>query len=367
MDPKVWLRNEFSEYYKKHTAESPPMINRREFGVGIEKKIDYRHLAFNDDNALSTYLRINTPLYISYSAAYYEFPGATPMIAKNLLGADLIFDFDLGDVMSDVPKLPRPDDLDLVKNEVIKLIEDFLIPDFGFSRDEILVFFSGSKGYHIHIRSDVVQDMDQRSRMEIVDYVSGIMNPRFFVKVIGKSIRGPTPSMGGWHGRIARELLDVLSLDSPVEMSRRLGVGLSIINRLIERKEQVVAGIKSGVWDQAPVSKNTWYSILQSIVAGKGVKLDRNVTIDMARLIRLPTSLHGDSGLIVARVRNLETFKPLDDTIVFGRDYVTVNVPNDINVYLGGDQEIRRGEQELPEYLAVYLVAKGGAIPVDGS
>ncbi len=365
MDPKTWLRDRFAEYYKKNGVESPPLISRREFGVGIEKKIDYRHLTFNDEKSLNAYLRINTPLYISYSAAYYEFPGATPMPAKNLIGADLIFDFDLGDVLNEVPKYPRPEDLDLVKAEVIKLIEEFLVPDFGFNKDEIYVFFSGSKGYHIHIRSETVQDLDQRSRMEIVDYVSGVMNPRFFLKVVGKSIRGPTPNMGGWHGRIAREIVNILGMNDPLEIRRRLGVGLSVVNKLLERKDLVIEGISSGVWDQAPVSKNTWYSILQSIVSEKGVKLDRNVTIDMSRLIRLPTSLHGDSGLIVKRVNNLEKFNPLDDTIVFGRDYVPVNVKEDINIYLSGDQEIKSGEQELPEFLAVYLVAKGGAIPVD--
>ncbi len=366
MDPKTWLRARFSEYYSKNGVEAPPQIHQREFGVGIEKKIDFRHLAFHDDRELNAYLRINTPLYISYSAGYYEFPGATPMEAKNLLGADLIFDFDLGDISGDCnTKYPTPECLELVKGEVVKLIEDFLIPDFGFSKGDMLVFFSGSKGYHIHIRSDVVQDLDQRARMEIVDYVSGVMNVRLLLRVLGKSIRGPTPDMGGWYGKVARSLVDILSSGDPATIRKKLGIGMTIVNKLLDRQEMILSGIKTGVWDQAPIGKDTWYHILQSIVLEHSVKLDRNVTIDMSRLIRLPTSLHGDSGLVVKQIKNLDTFNPLRDTIVFGKDPVTVEVKDKVNLYLIEDQEINPGKQELPEFLAVYLVAKGGAIPVE--
>ncbi len=366
MNPKRWLRDRFSEYYEREGVSPPPRIWEREFGVGIEKKIDYRHLSFKDEKELNAYLKINTPLFISYSAAYYQYPGATPMESKKLIGADLIFDFDLGDITSDCDgKFPSPECLDLVKREVIKLIEDFLIPDFGFSRDEILVFFSGSKGYHVHIRSDIVQDLDQRARMELVDYVSGVMNPRYFIRVVGKSIRGPRPDQGGWHGKLARALINVLNSEDVLSARKKLGIGLSTCKKLMDRKEMVIDGIRRGIWDQAPVGKETWNAILSSLVTELGVKLDRNVTIDMARLIRLPTSLHGDSGLLVKEVRNLESFNPLEDTIVFGRKPYRISVNRTIEFYLGGEQKIEKGEQELPEYLAVYLVAKGEGVPVE--
>ncbi len=363
MDPKRWLQNRFSEYYKKNRVRAPPDIARREFGAGIQKKIDFRHLSFSSEQELSRYLEVTTPLYISYSAAHYDHPSITPMEAKRLRGADLIFDFDLGDLPVNCDDhMPTPECLNLVKGEVVKLIEDFLIPDFGFSRNEILVFFSGNKGYHIHIRSDSVQDLDQRARMEIVDYVSGVMNPMKFLRIVGKSIHGPKPDQCGWGGRFARRLIDILENRTPEEARKILGVS---VKKVYERKDQVIAGIKEGIWDQAPVSREKWSAILQSLALEMSVKLDRNVTIDMARLIRLPTSLHGSSGLIVNDVGSIDKFRPLDDAIVFGRNYVRVDVKRDISFYLGGDQEIKKGEQELPEFVAVYLVGKGEAIPLD--
>ncbi len=365
MEPRKWLQMKFSEYYKRNEIPAPPDIARREFGAGIQKKIDFRHLSFRTESELNAYLRVTTPLYISYSAAHYDYPAQTPMEAKGLRGADLIFDFDLGDLPIECDShLPSPDCLEAVKREVIKLIEDFLIPDFGFSRDEILVFFSGSKGYHVHIRNELVQDLDQRARMEIVDYVSGVMNPRRFLRIIGKSIHGPTPEMDGWAGKLARRLIQVIQDKDPIEARKILGLGLSKLNKIYENKDMVISGVESGIWDQVPLGKETWTTILQSLVMDLSVKLDRNVTVDMARLIRLPYSLHGDSGLVVTEVKDLESFKPLDDAIVFGKKPVLVHVKNPVSFYLGGEQKIDAGEQEIPEFLAVYLVAKGEAVPV---
>ncbi len=366
MDAKNWLRDRFKEYYNEKGVEIPPSIWQREFGVGNEKKIDYRHMSFRDEKELLGYLRTNPPLYISYSAGYYKFPSATPMEKKELLGADLIFDFDLGDISDKCNEsFPTPDCLDQVKAEVIKLIEEFLVPDFGFSKKDILIFFSGSKGYHVHIRNDTVFDLDQRARKEIVDYVSAMgINVRLFFRREGKSLLGPKPSDHGWAGRLARDLVETLKTKPLMEARREFSIGLSTCQKIYSRREDVISGIESGLWDKAPVSISTWETILSSIALRLGTKLDRNVTIDMSRLIRLPTSLHGSSGLLVKPVKDLERFNPLDDAIVFSRKYIRVNVKRNLEFYLGGDQKIEKGEQELPEFVAVYVIAKGEGEPV---
>jgi DNA primase small subunit len=49
-----------------------------------------------------------------------------------------------------------------------------LTNDFGFSENEIHTYFSGHRGYHIHVENEAVKSLDSMARKEIVDYVCGI-------------------------------------------------------------------------------------------------------------------------------------------------------------------------------------------------
>ena len=93
------------------------------------------------------------------------------MPRKNWLGADLVFDLDAEG--HSCGKFTCQECLDKVKADAMKLIDEFLLPDFGFSKGEISVNFSGSRGYHVHVRSGSVMKLDREARREIADYVSG--------------------------------------------------------------------------------------------------------------------------------------------------------------------------------------------------
>jgi DNA primase catalytic subunit len=43
-------------------------------------------------------------------------------------------------------------------------VMDILENDFGFSQNEMRVFFSGHRGYHVHIESEVVRSLDAMSQ-----------------------------------------------------------------------------------------------------------------------------------------------------------------------------------------------------------
>ena len=46
--------------------------------------------------------------------------------------------------------------------------------DFGFAANELHVFFSGHRGYHVHVEDEAVRSLDALARKEIVDYVTGL-------------------------------------------------------------------------------------------------------------------------------------------------------------------------------------------------
>ena len=165
-------------YYSRVGDISPHSIERREFGFGdFERKIAYRHMAFRDWRALKTYLINDAPPFVSVSSAHYQHPDGRPMENKGRIGAELVFDLDANDLNLPCAKVHGRSwvcatCLEAVKAETHKLIEDFLVPDFGFSEKEIEVNFSGNRGYHIHIDNDVVFGMDSDERKAISNYIS---------------------------------------------------------------------------------------------------------------------------------------------------------------------------------------------------
>ena len=58
-------------------------------------------------------------------------------------------------------------------SETIKLLK-MLKEDLGFAQKDIRVFYSGHRGYHVHVESEAVQTLDAIARKEIVDYLTGL-------------------------------------------------------------------------------------------------------------------------------------------------------------------------------------------------
>ena len=158
----------FSRYYETAPIDITNIENR-EFGIGINKKIDIRHLSFRSNQKFKSYLAQNTPFYVSHSVSQYLFPEASPIERKNWQGGDLVFDLDL----HAEGKYEVYGKLDGIKQDTIRLMEDFVISDFGIKREEIKFVFSGNRGYHIHVRNKDLFDLRGEQKREILDYVKG--------------------------------------------------------------------------------------------------------------------------------------------------------------------------------------------------
>ncbi|NIM44542.1 MAG: DNA primase catalytic subunit PriS, partial [Nitrososphaeria archaeon] len=48
-----------------------------------------------------------------------------------------------------------------------------LTEDFGFALNDVIVSFSGHRGYHVHVEREEIRGMDSMGRKEIVDYITG--------------------------------------------------------------------------------------------------------------------------------------------------------------------------------------------------
>ncbi|VVB99487.1 DNA primase small subunit PriS [uncultured archaeon] len=358
-----FLRKLFSSYYL-HSVIPPIKPERREFGFGgWEKKIEFRHIRVKNAEELRAKLVNEAPLYISHSVGYYEFPDARPMPKKNWLGADLVFDLDAEG--HSCGKFTCPECMDGVKKDAIKLIEEFLYPDFGFSANDLTVNFSGSRGYHIHVRSETVMQLDREARREIADYVSGtgLAFERLFW-ADGKKFLGPKTSQGGYGGKFARAFVRRLGDDDfALSISRKL--------KKPEEKAKLISAIENGNWDNIGITNrerklSEKFDILKLTMAGR---IDANVTADTTKLIRMADSIHGGSGFAaksVGAISNLEKFEPMRHAPIFGNEPLRVkaseNVPA-LNIRDYSFGPIPAGEtRELPMHSAVYLLCKKAVV-----
>jgi len=357
------VREYIRGYYKDKMIISVPSINRREFGVGFRKKIEARHISFETTDAFRSYLVTNTPMYVSYSVAYYEFPEARPIEKKKWLGADLIFDMDLSGGKYDIyTKFSQ------IHDEVVRLVKDFLVNDFGIDIGDITSVFSGSKGFHVHVRNDKFKSLGSEERREIVDYISGIgfSHTSFMTsEKIGRlqRISGPTPNDGGYPGRFARMTIKTLSENPKVILGNRYSK-----EKIDTMANQIIKGISRGNWSFIP-GKNpikTLEPVAKNIPI-TSIPLDASVSYDIKRLIRVPNSIHGGSGLIATVIRNdkLESFNPFIHARMPHMENWHVRFTEDIpkiridDITIGG---FGKGDKvKLPDNEAIFYVLKGSA------
>ena len=389
----------FAKHYREAPLIMPDRFTKREFGfMFFDRDFVMRHLSFPSRAALKKYLVEQVPSHAYYSCAYYEKPDAPTMAEKKWLGADLIFDLD-ADHVEGTKDLPYEKMLERVKEEVKRLVDEFILGDLGFAEDDLKLVFSGGRGYHIHVSNPRVLKLSSHERREIVDYVTGtgldidwifpettFETGRFMERVdVSHKRTMPSKEEGGWRARMREGIDDLLAeLDG-----RNKEDGLANLKEIVKESkievgkltlEGVYQDLFSGKSGHRGVdrmrSENTFevftqkrhadafISIVDVMVKGKMKgETDEPVTSDIKRLIRLPSSLHGKTGFEVVHMtrEELDTFDPFEDAApkAFGTDAVKVNVLKPLSVSLRGEAfSLHEGQTEVPEFAAVYLVCR---------
>ncbi len=402
------MLKQFKDFYSRRTVSEPPDIASREFGIGaFGRKIVQRHLSFPSSQHFNSFLRDSTPFFVSYSSALYRFPDRRPMEAKEMLGADLVYEFDADDLMADCSrehdswKCPScgksgrgrqlkcdqcgsgttVDEwfcekcLGIARDKVIALL-DFLQNDFGFS-DGVTVNFSGRAGYHVHVRSQAARGLSASARIELIDYLTANNLSIFshFAKD-GAMLKGPPlADASGWPKRILGELSALLEKGDPERIAVLGGVSTAQAKKLLAEKVIVLDAIKKrgvlpGVFGRTSERKESksdvfWENFIKSVIE-KIAPIDRQTSMDINKIVRVPETLHGETGLVakVVPIGGLRSFNPLDDALAFGgEDTVKVFITKAPCFYLGGQRfgPFESQSAELPLNAAVFLIARGAA------
>ncbi len=392
---KAFLKMLFRRYYSKMYRPDehlPQDFRKREFAFQPFDKEDVmiRHIKFESLEDLKRYLIENVPKHFYYSTAIYEYPDATPMEAKGWLGAELVFDIDVDKIETPCKvehdtwrclecgysgrgmepeacpncgsKRIKGDKwvcakcLEVARNEVLKLI-DVLENDFGISRSKLRIYFSGHRGFHIHVLDEdgELYRMDADTRREICDYIRLVgFDVNRFISFDGESLKihfsVKTPGM---LGRIARRALEIAAECGDSKFAEALKKALQYGKPLRKRYHEMAL------------------DVLTRAAADVKCNIDERVTMDVHRLIRAPGSLHGKTGLAVVETpasfleNDFEPERLIELASPFAGMTLRIRVfdaPKTVLVYdlnVGKDEVV-----ELPMPAAIYLLSKGrGCLP----
>lgn len=246
------------------------------------------------------------------------------------------------------------------KEETSKLLE-ILFADLGVDPADTHVFFSGHRGYHVHVYSKELSLVGEEARREIANYVLGQgLEPRLHeLEELGvhgvKVIEGPQIGQPGWRGRMVAGIYDVLGEDGET-------VGLSPTQIRSLRTQDRDQFFKKPFWSSAKgVGLATWQTLATLAVDKMSAKIDSVVTTDVHRLIRLPGTLNGHTGLLSLPVERdgLDEFDPFRECIAFDGE-MRVRAKESPEFELGGRDFGPYHEEtvELPAYAAMLLLCK---------
>ncbi|GAB3674423.1 DNA primase small subunit PriS [Halopiger thermotolerans] len=381
---RAYLRGRFRDYYRRTELTPPPAANEREWGYipwteGPDTTM-VRHRSLLELGNLSEFLVRKRPRHVYFSAGRFRDPGAKSMHEKEWQSADLVFDLDA----DHLPSVTLGEDsyaemLAKCKDALLRLL-DFLENDFGFQNMEIV--FSGGRGYHVHVRDENVLELEREHRREIVDYVRGIgLDFEELIEtetVAGLGRKTPTERrtlqiQGGWGKRIHAHFMDfideLLAMEEDAALERLQefdGIGEGKAQATLNAARNNREGLEAGNVTVHTAVEQLAERFAEQAVERDNAPIDEPVTTDTNRLIRLPGSLHGGSGLKTVRLERdeLDDFEPLVDAVpeTFTGQEIAVDVTDGGEVELGGDSfTITEGDQSLPEYVAVFLMARGRA------
>ncbi|MEF8774100.1 MAG: DNA primase small subunit PriS [Halobacteriales archaeon] len=383
---RAYLRGRFGDHYRRTEVPPPPAANEREWGYipwsrGDTRMVRHRSLldlgAFGDDAGLGTFLARERPRHVYFSAARYDDPGADSMSGKGWREADLVFDIDADHLPAVDEETPYGEMLAAGKDALERLL-DVLERDFGF--EDLTVVFSGGRGYHVHVRDPGVRPLDREQRREVVDYVLGRdveLDSLVETEPVG-GLGRKTPAEkrtlgtdGGWSRRVhdslvsfVDELFELPEEDALARLRAFDGIGKGKANAALTAVRSNYEAVAAGNVDVHPAFYQVAKSVAERAVERQHAPVDEPVTTDVNRLIRLPGSLHGGTGLAVTRIDReaLSTFDPLVDAVpnTFRGNEIVVDVHDPGAVELDGDTfTVPAGELSFPEPVGMFLMARG--------
>jgi DNA primase small subunit len=291
---KAATRKERRQFYREEWSEKdlPEFITKdlwqREFGFDHDGTgPNDRYKTFKNTTSLKRFLKVKAPFAGYISVAFYN----NPRRREDWEKSEFVFDVDAKDMpirtcnCDSVCEICLNEALDLIKDMV-----DTLKGDLGLKN--IYIIYSG-RGYHIRILDERIMESDSNLRGELVKYVTGADIPKNLINLGYTKV---------FNTRTKRNI-NLLTGKEQIE-----GITPKLLKDAIKYKN-LLDNNQWGLFQErlGPIRSkkllNSFGRVNLSFVDGK-------VSIDLKRILRLPTTLHSKVSMKSVEVKNLETFDP---------------------------------------------------------
>ncbi len=319
---RVALRNYYSTQFNVEDLKqviSFSSFSTREFGfISLSGKF-FRNMSFESPKDLQDFLIDRCPTDAYIGAVYDDSPTRkTPIHRLEWKGHELVFDIDLNDYDSVRKFVCDCTGANQICNRcwqlinvAISLIDETLRRDFGM--EKIVWLFSGRRGVHGWVQDTIGFHLDRDQRQSIIDYLSVVKGEDETARVQERSQfkfdfrkRVESTAFNYFLKNVRRK--DLIELGFSGEAAT------STMKQLKHQEGHVDENLARSF--NLKLSRvNKYDEILRRWVP----RIDHKVSIDLRRLLRMPTSIHGKTGK-VARILDLNTvfeFNPEEEPTIY--------------------------------------------------
>ncbi len=248
---------------------------------------------------------ISAAPYAAYSSVSFY---SRPERRKGWRGAELVFDVDAKDLplrrCSCVPGEVCEVCLDDARGYILEVAE-VLREDFALK--ELHFVYSG-RGYHLRVLDEAVLEMQSQERAQVLDYVAGGVIPEAELLELRR----------GYPRVFRQRILRLLSLLNR-EVMRGSGIAPKRAAALLRPKtlRRVANELEEGSFAtlREVLGGGGFARFLELVRRLNAEMLDAKVTVDVKRILRLPSSLHSKVSMKCVYVKDIERFDPFKHAV----------------------------------------------------
>lgn len=300
-------------YYREEwdIKQVPPfiadLIETREFGFDhFGRGPNDRYKVFNTPDDLKRFMKSKTPFAAYCSVAFYQ----KPRKRDGWMKSELVFDVDAKDIP--IRTCGCDDVCEICLNEAKEIVGgliDTIKGDLGLKN--IYIVYSG-RGYHIRILEEDVMKMDSDVRSQVLKYIVGADLPKDkyhdgdnVYDLQHFSIPFGYPDV--FTSRVKYAILHLTTDSTLNDVNEKLLRDVLSYRNLLEDD-------KWGLFKNK-IGPRRYKKVIKGISSLNMSLVDAKVTIDLKRILRLPSSLHSKVSMKCTEVKNMEKFDPFKEAV----------------------------------------------------